>query len=279
MLQRLPEQTGAAALNFLSMLRYMFFLLLLTGTARAQDSTNHFIIGITGNSSLNYYGRVDSLKSSAVIPFIGVTLKSGLYLNANFVFIHNQLQSQYAATLLEGGYSFRNKKDSWAGSLSTTRYFYQDNTDLLQSAVKQSLTASITRLNKIVNITLGGDIKFSSQADPGLQAELDHIIRWAHVFRHGVIVLDPSVYVYAGTQHFTQTFYQQRHLLLFPAGEDLVTKDGRQFNILSYECSLPIVFAYKKCFLILTPAYVIPQNLLTPANDLFYLAATVRLSL
>ena len=284
MQQRLPDKSGAAAifrisLTTFSMLRYMLFFLLLTGTARAQDSSNHFNIGITGNSSLNYYGRVDSLRSSAVMPFIGINLKSGVYLNANFVFIHNQLQSQYAATLLEGGYNFRNKKGSWAGNLSTTRYFYQDNTDLIQSAVKQSVTASITQLNKIVNITLGGDIKFSNQADPGLQAGLDHIIRWTHVFHHGVIVLDPSAYVYAGTQHFTQTFYQQRHLLLFPAGEDIVTKDSRQFNILSYECSLPVIFAYKKCFLILTPAYVLPQDLLMSADNLFYVTATVKFSL
>jgi len=261
------------------MLRYIFFFLLLTGTARAQDSSNHFIIGVTGNSSLNYYGRVDSLKSSAVIPFVGIALKNGLYANASAVFIHNKLQSQYAAALLEGGYNFRNKKGSWAGSLSTTRFFYQENSDLIQSAVKQSVTASITQLNKIVNVTIGGDVKFSSRADPGLQAGLDHIIRWTHVFRHGVVVLDPSAYVYAGTQHFTQTFYQQQHFLLLPAGEETITKEGSQFNILSYECSLPVIFAYNKCILILTPAYVLPQNLLTTAGNLFYVTATVRLSL
>jgi len=261
------------------MLRYIFFFLLLTGVARAQDSTNHFVIGVTGNSSLNYYGRVDSLKSSAVIPFIGLSLKNGLYANASAVFIHNQVQSRYAATLLEGGYTFRNKKGTWAGGLSTTRYFYQDNTDLIQSAVKQSVTASLTQLNKIMNVTLGGDVKFSSQADPGLQAGLDHIIRWTHICRHGVIVLDPSAYVYAGTQHFTQTFYQQRHLLLLPAGEEVVTKDGRQFSILSYELSLPVIFAYKKSLLLLTPAYVMPQDLLTAADNLFYVTATVKFSL
>jgi len=261
------------------MLRYIFFLLLLTGVARAQDSSDHFIIGITGNSSLNYYGRIDSLKSSAIIPFVGLSLKNGLYVNASAVFIHNQLQSQYAATLLEGGYNFRDKKGAWAGNLSTTRFFYQDNMDLIQSAVKQSVTASITQLNNVVNITLGGDVKFSSRTDPGLLAGLDHIIRWTHVFRHGIIVLDPSAYVYAGTQHFTQTFYQQRHLLLLPAGEETITKEGSRFNILSYECSLPVVFAYKKCLLIVTPAYVIPQNPLTPADNLFYTTATIKFSL
>src|SRR5882762_1606571 len=102
----------APLLNFFHMLRYILFLLLFAGTARAQDSTTHLIIGVTGNSVLNYYGRVDSLRSSAVSPFIGISLKNGLYLNTQFVFIHNSLQTQYAATLVEGGYNFRNKKGS-----------------------------------------------------------------------------------------------------------------------------------------------------------------------
>jgi len=260
------------------MLRYLLFFTILINTARAQDSLTRFHIGVTGNSALNYYGRVDSLHSSAIIPFVGVTLKNGLYLNANVVFIHNRLQSEYAATLVEGGYNFRNKKNSWAGNISTTRYIYQDNTDLIQSAVKQSITVSVTQLNKILNITLGGDIKFSNQADPGLQAGLDHIVRWTRVFHKGVIVLDPSAYVYAGTQHFTQTWLQQKNLLFLPAGQEQLTKEGRQFNVLSYELSLPVVFAWQKLVFILSPAYVLPQHLLTTdeAKDLFYTTATVK---
>jgi len=260
------------------MLRYLLFFTIIINTARAQDSLTHLNIGVTANSGLNYFGRVDSLHSSAVIPFIGVSFKNGLYLNANVVFIHNKLQSEYAATLVEGGYNFRNRKNSWAGNISTTRFFYQDNTDLLQSAVKQSITASVTQLNKIVNITLGGDVKFSDQADPGLQAGLDHIIRWTKVFHKGVIVLDPSAYVYAGTQHFTQSYLQQKNFLFLPAGQEALTKEGRQFSVLSYELSLPVVFAYKKFAFILSPAYVLPQHLLTAgeAQDLFYTTATVK---
>jgi hypothetical protein len=262
----------------------ILLLLLSTHAAFSQDSIStektHLIIGITGNSSMNYYGRVDSLKSKGLYPFVGVNFKNGLYVNASFVFIHNPLQSQYAATLVEGGYNFRNKKGTWAGSLSTTRYFYQDNTDLIQSAIKQSIAASITQLNKVVNITIGGDVKFSTQADPGAQAGLDHIIKWTHVFGSGVIVLDPSANVYAGTQHFTQTFIQQQHFLLLPTGEETVTKDSQQFSVLAYELSLPIVFAYGKFNFILSPAYILPQHVLTGnADNLFYTTATLKFTL
>lgn len=272
----------AAALNKIIMYRYFLaaMLILQAPSAFTQDSTTHFVLGVTGNSALNYYGRADSLKNKGIAPFVGVNFSNGLYVNANFVFIHNNLQSQYAATLVEGGYNFHNKKNSWAGSLSTTRYFYQANTDLIQSAIKQSITATITQLNDIVNVTIGGDVKFSSQADPGAQAGLDHIIRWTKVFGKGVIVLDPSVYVYAGTQHFTQSYLQQQHFLLLPAGEKVVTKDSRQFSILSYEGSLPMILAYKKFSLIFSPAYVLPQHVLTgDAKALFYTTASVKFTL
>jgi len=261
------------------MLRYLVFLTFLTGAARAQDSAAHLLIGVTGNSGLNYYGRVDSLRSSAISPFIGVSLKNGLYINANFVFIHNRLESRYAATLVEGGYKFVNKKGTWAGNMSTTKFFYQDNIDLIQSAVKQFVTASITCLNKIANVTLGADVKFSDQADPGLQGGLDHIIRFGKVFQKGVIVIDPSAYLYAGTQRFTQTFYQQKNILIFPSGEEAFTKEGKQFSLLAYEVSLPVVFAYGKLQFILSPAYVMPQHAFTPTGNLFYVTSTVKVKI
>ncbi|HVU58879.1 MAG TPA: hypothetical protein VHD83_27650 [Puia sp.] len=260
-------------------------LLLISSPSFAQDSTardekTQFVVGVTGNSALNYYGRVDSLQSKGLYPFAGVNFGNGLYVNANFVFIHNALQSEYAATLIEGGYNFHDQKNTWAGNISTVRYFYRDNTDLIQSTIKQSVAVSITQLNKIVNITIGGDLKFGSQADPGAQAGLDHIVKFVRVIGKGVIVLDPSVYVYAGTQHFTQTYLQQQHFLLLPAGEDVVTKDSRAFSILSYEGSMPMILAYNKFQLILTPAYVLPQHVLTGnALALFYTTATLKFTL
>lgn len=256
-------------------------------SAAGQERT-HFIIGASYNSGLNYYGRVDSLHSKAFYPFIGLALKNGLYINANFVFIRNSLQSQYAATLLEGGYNFRDHKGNWAGNISATRFFYQQDIDLVQSAVKEAASASITHLNKIVDVTLGANVKWSDKADIGIQAGLDHIFRFPRIFGAGVIVLDPSANVYAGTQNFTQTYYQKRNFLIFPVADQQVSSNSRQFNILAYEVSLPMVVGYRKFNFILSPAYVLPQNLLVVPDqpalsengaNLFYLTAAVKFTL
>jgi hypothetical protein len=249
---------------------------------------NHFIIGVTYNSAMNYYGRVDSLKSSGIYPYIDISLKNGLYLTSTFVFTNNSTGTQYAATLLEAGYNFISKNDHWSGNLSASRYFYQAGNDLVQSAVKEVVSASLTELNKIINITLGANIKFSDKADIGVQAGLDHIIRIPDIFGKDVLVLDPSANCYAGTQNFTQTYLQDQKLLFFPVDEQLVTRNSQKFSFLSYEFSMPVVYAYRKLNLILTPAYIIPENIVTVSGqsgtsekgaNLFYFTAALKFTL
>ena len=272
-------------------MRHFILLLALLMTVRgveAQDTASsasektHFIIGATYNSAMNYYGRVDSLKSKGFYPFVGLALANGLYVNATFVFIRNSVQSQYAATLLEGGYNFKSKGGSWAGTLSASRFFYEAGIDLVQSAIRETGAFSITNLNKVVDITLGADAKFSDHVDLGAQGSLDHIIRVPHIFGSGdVLVLDPSATIYAGTQQYTQTFLQQQHFLFLPTGETTLTKNSQQFGILAYELSMPVVYGYKKINILITPAYILPQHVLAGemAGDLFYMTATVKLTL
>src|SRR5579871_193465 len=190
----------------------LFIAVASGATAQEKDSSAtsdpvHFLIGATYNTGLNYYGRVDSLHSRAFYPFVGLSLKSGLYLNSSFVVIQNSLQNEYAATIVEAGYNFKDHKGKWAGNVSVSKFFYQQDIDLVQSAVKESALFSITNLNKVANITLGANLKYSDKADFGLQAGLDHIFRFPHVLdKDGVVVLDPSATLNAGTQNFTQTY-------------------------------------------------------------------------
>jgi hypothetical protein len=258
-----------------------------TATFAQTDSSAHFIVAATYNSGMNYYGRVDSLHSKGFYPSVGLSLKNGLYATSTFVFIQNNISNEYAATLIEGGYNFSNKKNTWAGSLSAAKYFYKADVSLVQSAVKELVSGSLTHLDKVVNLTIGANVKFSGYTDIGVQAGLDHIIRFANVLG-GVIVLDPGVNAFGGTQNFTKTAYQQKNFLLFPVAEEQVTTSTRKFNVLSYELNMPVVYACKKLNLILTPAYVLPQHLITvtgqPAlsergTNLFYATATVKLTL
>ncbi len=265
--------------------RILIACLFAVGLAQAQDTSRyvHVSAGLLYNSGLNYYGRVDSLKSKGLCPFVGITLKNGLYVNSTFVFIENSQQSQYAATLLEAGYNFKSANNHWAGNLSGSRFFYQQDIALVESAVKEVVSASITELNPIANITLTGSARWSNQVDYNAQAGLDHITRIPNVFSpKGVLVVDPMATIAAGTQNFTTTYYEEKHFLIFPIAQQQLTTSSQQFNILAYEFSCPVVYGLGKLNLMLTPAYVMPQHLLTASEtgrNLFYINATAKVTL
>ena len=265
-------------------LRLILAILMIAHFSHAQDSAFlHVNAGVIYNSGLNYYGRVDSLRSKGICPFVGLSLRNGLYINSTFVFIENSLQSQYGATLLEAGYNFGGAGKHWAGNLSLSRLFYRPDIDLVESAVKEIASGSITQLNKVANITLTGSARWSNQIDYNAQAGLDHIIRIPNVLtKNGVLVFDPTATISAGTQNFTTTYYQEKHFLFLPVEEQQITASSEQFNILAYELSCPIVYGLGKMRFMLTPAYVLPQHVIEASetgSNLFYVTAMVKLTL
>jgi hypothetical protein len=256
--------------------------------AQDKDSTaknkTELVVAISYNSGLNYYGRVDSVKSTGFYPTAGVNFKNGIYLHSSFVFINNASYNGYAATIAEAGYQFKNKKESWSGNIFVNKFFYKDNTGQVQSALKGTAGINLAHLNKIINLNAGADVKLSDKIDIGVSAGLDHTFRIENIGK-GVIVIDPSAYLYAGTQNFTNTYYQEKNFLFLPAGEEAVTTNSRKFSILSYELSCPVVYGLGKMNLVLSPAYVIPQNLVVVPGrpdlsergaSLFYLTSTLK---
>ena len=68
-----------------------------------QDSAkNEFSASLNYQSTLHYFGRVDSVKSSGVFPLIGLKSKIGLYLNPTFLFFQIAATPlSYTGTILE----------------------------------------------------------------------------------------------------------------------------------------------------------------------------------
>jgi len=120
----------------------------------------------------------------------------------------------------------------------------------------------------------------------GVMAGFDHVLRY-QLNNKIVFVADPSAFINAGTQQFTNTYYKKSNFLLFPGVEQSVSEEVKSFNILSYELSVPVVFAKGKFQFLLTPAYVIPQNLITVqgrpdlserGKEMFYATIGAKLS-
>ena len=222
-----------------------------------------FKIGVFYNSYLNYYGRTDSLQSSGVFPLAELWLNNKFYISAAPVFVNNATQNmEYAGTVATAGYYTKSKNEKFAIHTWFTKPFYEPGTQLVQSALKAQANTGFSWLNKYININAGGDVKLSDKLDYGLTAGLDHLFGNKFEKEWQLFVI-PSAYMNAGTQHFATTYYKKNSFLFFSGIEQQVTEEVSKLNILSYEFSMPIVLAKNKLQIILNPAYVIPQNLVT----------------
>jgi hypothetical protein len=248
-------------------LPFLFSVCLVNGQTDTTEKTKTdpiaigFKISANYNTGLNYYGRIDSLHSSGFFPLAELWFNDKFYINAAPVFVNNTAASfQYAGTITAAGYQFGN--DKMLGNIYVIKPFYQASAELVQSALKAQTGMTISLLNIVLNVTGGGDIKFSDKTDFGITAGLDHIFKH-RINDKTVLVIDPSAYVNAGTQQFTKSYLKKTTgFIFFPGNEQAVTESAQKFNILSYEFSAPVIFATGKFQLLFTPAYVMPQNLI-----------------
>ncbi len=270
----------------------LFSVVYIRATAQS-DSTQkenqsiQFKMGIYYNTGLNYFGRTDSLRSKGFFPLAELWFNKNFYINAAPVFVNNSAASfQYAGIVTTAGYQFNSNK-KLSGNIYFVKPFYQSSSELVQSALKEQVAFTLTALNKFLNVTFGSDVKFSDNVDFGATAGLDHVFR-KEFADASVLVINPSAYLYMGTQQFTNSYLKKvGGFLIFPGTEQLVTQSSQKFAILSYEFSSPVIFAKGKFTVLAIPAYVIPQNLIVVPNrpdlsergrEMFYATIGVKVS-
>ncbi|HEV7332633.1 MAG TPA: hypothetical protein VGN63_16460 [Flavisolibacter sp.] len=230
-----------------------------TGKPQVKISVNY-------NTGLNYFGRTDSLRSSGFFPLAELWLSEKVYVNAAPVFVSNAVQNfNYAGTVATIGY--QNITDKWITGIYLTKPFYKESSELVQSALKAQGGVNLAYQTKLVNINAGGDVKLSDKMDFGATAGLDHVFR-VEAKDGSIVVVNPSFYAYAGTQNFQRSYYKKSKtgFLLFPGNNQLVTEEVSRFGLLAYEATVPLIYSKGKVMLIATPAYIIPQNLVTVPN-------------
>lgn len=279
------KATGSKLLLGIVILLPMFSL--AQEIAGTNEKKHEFNASINYQPALHFFGRTDSLRSSGLFPMLGFQLKNGLYAQSSFIFVRNRLQSTtYTGTTIEAGYRFP-ESDHFTGNLFFSRFLYQDQSLLVQSALHSQTGVNLSYTNKVLNINGGLDLKFSDQTDAGATLGIDHLFIFNKGMNNAAIALAPSATAYMGTQKFTTSYFERKNVLGIPVTQQ-VTENVTQFNILSYEVSMPIVFVKGKCNVSITPSYVLPQNLITTAGrpdlsergkNMFYLAFSAGIRL
>lgn len=281
------------------------FILALPFASFSQNDTsapkaNVFTAGVNYQSKLHFFGRTDSLESQGMFGSIGYELKQGLYTNLNFILVNNASTSfEYTGTIIEAGYKFPTSKN-FSGNVAYNHFLYKEASQLVQSSIKSQAEINLAYNNKIVNVNAGADAKFSDRTDFGVTAGLDRLFIYLIPGTTNAIAINPSFYTYAGSQNFTQTYYEKKkntNILGLPIGNGngngngnmtLVTEEVKRFTILAHEVSLPVVFVAGKFNASFTGSYVMPQNLVEVqgrpdltenGRNMFYFTAGVGIRL
>jgi hypothetical protein len=265
------------------------FVFFTSQAQNTEDSAkNEFSASLNYQSTLHYFGRVDSLKSSGFFPSLGFKTKIGIYLNSTFIFTQNDASSlNYSGTVLEAGYRFPYSKN-FSGNVYYNHFLYQAESGLAQSALKGQAGINTTYNNNIANVNVGGDVKFSnSETDFGLTAGLDKLFLFNNVIENAVVAVNPTFYVYSGTHNYFQNVKKNNRGQglggILPSTSTSL-EQAKQFEILAYEISAPIIFAKGKFNAYISPAYVMPKNLVIVSgrpdltergSNMFYFTAGV----
>ncbi|HEX6914550.1 MAG TPA: hypothetical protein VF145_04890 [Chitinophagaceae bacterium] len=247
------------------MKKLYLMLLLLPLVAQAQQDTtekkNEFSGSINYQSRLHYFGRTDSARSSGLFPLLGYTFKNGIYGQLTAVFVKNpSTPYNYTGGSAEAGYRFEGKK--FEGNLFVSKFFYSEESPLVQSALKAQTGLNLSLKNKYVNLNGGVDLKFSDQTDFGVTLGLDHLFAMPiKGWDNSAIAIMPSATLNAGTQRFTNSYIKRGNFLGIPMSQEK-TEQVEKFSVLAYEFSAPLVLVSGKFNGYVIPSFVVPQNLM-----------------
>ena len=200
------------------------------------------------------------MRSSGLFPMMELWAPSGWYLNAAPIFVNNKIQRmEYAGTVATVGY--QKVSENWIRHAYLVKPFYTQEAQLVQSALKVQTGFTLSHLNQIANITAGADLKFSDKVDLGATLGIDRIFLVQPERLN--LLIDPSVYLYAGTQQFSRTYTTKKSRgLLLPPSISENTRSVSEFNVLAYEFSVPVIYTRNNLQLSATPSYVAPRNLM-----------------
>ena len=240
-------------------------------TATVTDSTKEkekisIYAGAAYSSRLHYYGRTDSLKSSAFLPTVIIQAGKHFSVTPTFIFIKNSNTNfEYAATIINATYSF-GKKKGVAGTITADKFFYKDQSKLVQAVQQGQAGFTLSYLNKFVNINTGASAAFTKDdIDYFANAGIDHQFKF--VKKQNIFLIKPAVVANAGTQNFTRTYYKNNGFPLLPPSQQMVTETSKKFNLLSYDIKMDVIYAIKRFIVSVTPGYVLPQNVITVPNN------------
>jgi hypothetical protein len=236
-------------------------------------------IGLRYTNDYVYMGRSDSAKAPYLSPSIGYYHKSGFFLRSSLSYLTSKDEGRIDMITATGGYDHYVK--NWALGASVSQYFFSDYSYNVMAEMSSYLNAYIGYDFSLFTLYGDASLGFSGSTDVFAGVEIS---RTFYALRSNLLVT-PSVYMNAGTQHYYNEYYAYRSAQTGTGGggkgkgsgggslppstttQTLQVEESDKFKILDYETGFNVTYKIKKLRIFVSPTWTFPVNPATLVND------------
>ncbi|WP_316789340.1 hypothetical protein [Pedobacter frigoris] len=232
----------------------IFFLSASTLSAQTESVKKiNVTVAAMYSSNASYYGQTTAEKLPYVLANATVRFPVGLYLSAGTYKLLN-IGSGLSETDLGIGFE-HDFSERLSVGLGYTKSFFPSNSPLLQAANDNNLDLSVGWKWPWFTTKLETNYAFGSENDVFLGIENSRSIELGQLFSEkDALSIEPAIEIVAGTQHFFNTYQQQKIKNNNGNGKGnnngngngnvvTITEPATSFNLLSYNFKLPLYYS------------------------------------
>ena len=240
-----------------------------------NEDFSYFLANVSYINDNVFMGRRDSIAAPYLFPSIGYYNKSGFFADASLSFLTGSEANRVDLFLLSTGYNFNLNK--FSGGISGTAYFFNEESFNVMSSVLGDLTGIVGYDFEVMeaSFSLTGYFNDGSSTDIITGLMLD---RTFYAINKNLMI-NPSISMYAGTQHFYQQYYSSSRLGnrkgngmgnsgSEAAEPNMINIDEvEKFKVLNIELAIPFHYNYRHFFFSFYPMMAFPQSSATVINE------------
>ena len=244
---------------------------------KSDNDESYVLMDVSFVNDAVFMGRRDSIAAPYIFPSIGYFDKSGFYMDASASYLVGSEENR--VDLFLGSLGYMSHAENLNGGISGTAYFFNEDSYNVKSSVVADISGFLSYDFKVLEVSLLASTYFNNGSSADIFTGLT--LNRTFFSSNQQFLINPTIAVYAGSQHFYQEYYSTSRLgnrksqgkgqsindLPTEVSTLVEIQDVSQFNILNVELSLPLQYYYKQFIFSLTPVLAIPQTSATITTE------------
>ena len=240
-----------------------------------NEDFSYFLANVSYINDNVFMGRRDSIAAPYLFPSLGYYNKSGFFADASLSFLTGSEANRVDLFLLSTGYNFNLNK--FSGGISGTAYFFNEESFNVMSSVLGDLTGIVGYDFEVMEASFSLTSYFNDGSSTDIITGL-MLDRTFYAINKNLMI-NPSISMYAGTQHFYQQYYSSSRLGnrkgngmgnsgSESAEPNMINIDEvEKFKVLNIELAIPLHYNYRHFFFSFYPMMAFPQSSATIISE------------